>query len=116
MTFETTGRTAPAGQRLTNPAPSVCVTVTFNETAWALAGIPHCPASRNSRGVPAESDGGPYSPLKPLPRVSMTRQGVRATKGRGWAEAAATLSADMDSMPIPWASESDALCADAGDQ
>src|SRR5690242_19214741 len=63
------------------PGPSVFVTVTFNEYAPAVDGIPaHGPdGMTKSRGIPAARGGAPKAPAGP--RVSATRHGVTATKG-----------------------------------
>src|SRR5438876_739659 len=62
-----------------NPGPCVFVTVTFTETAAALAGLPQRPVSVKFRGDPWVRAGGPYAPVKPLPRVSAMRQGGRSS-------------------------------------
>jgi hypothetical protein len=55
----------------------------LKEAAAADAGIPHCPAIVKLRVALAKRAGGPKPQVKPLPRVSATRQGFTAMKGRG---------------------------------
>src|SRR2546429_5359201 len=74
-----------------NPGPCVFVTVTFKETAPALAGMPQRPVSVKFRGDPWARAGGPYAPVKPLPRVSAMRQGVIAMNGRGFVSESAVI-------------------------
>src|SRR5712692_2418472 len=65
------------------PGPAVLVTVTFKETACAVPAMPHWPVRVKFLGIDPGSDGGPYAPVNPLPRVSAIRQGVMAIKGSG---------------------------------
>jgi hypothetical protein len=62
--------------------------------------MPHCPVNVKLRdpAAPAVSDGGPYCPVKPLPRVSAMRQGVIPTKGS--AGVAATAVAESSVTPL----------------
>jgi hypothetical protein len=53
------------------------------ETAWAEAEMPQWPATGKTRGLWVAIEGGPKAPLKPLPRVSASRQGEIATKAMG---------------------------------
>src|SRR4029450_111999 len=77
------------------PAPRVFITVTFNEYACALAGIPGQSESEfrsKFRGTPAASAGGPNPGGNPACRVSTRRQGVMPMKGRGDVDNAAAPS------------------------
>src|SRR5258706_5233953 len=76
-----TGCGAPSGQTEMNPTPLVLVTAMLAETAWAVMGMPQCPATGKTRGVTAIIEGGPKAPVNPLvARVSASRQGVIPTK------------------------------------
>src|SRR6185436_8699734 len=55
----------------------------FNDTACAGPPIPHWPIKTKSRETPAASDGGPYAPVNPLPRVSTIRHGAIPTNDNG---------------------------------
>ena len=77
------GTPPPAGKTRRSPAAPTFNAAKLKDTAAAEAGIPHCPAMVKSRVALARRAGGPKAPVNPLPRVSATRQGVRAMKGRG---------------------------------
>src|SRR5438552_7500844 len=77
-----------------NPGPCVFVTVTFSDTACAVALIPHCPVRTKLRGPPWVRAGGPYGPVNPFPRVSASRHGFRPTKYSGGVGTLASPSAD----------------------
>src|SRR5947207_2656683 len=84
-----------------NPGPCVFVTVTFNETACAVALIPHCPVRTKLRGTPCVKAGEPYGPLNPFPRVSASRHGFRPTKYSGGVGTVSTASAaDGETSPF----------------
>jgi hypothetical protein len=75
------GKEVPEGNATKYPGPAALVTVKFNETAWAVSGMLHCPVIVKSRVELATRDGGPYAPENPDPeRVSATRHGGTATK------------------------------------
>jgi hypothetical protein len=78
-----TGCGAPSGQTDMNPTPLVLVTAMLAETAWAVMGMPQWPATGKTRGDWAPIEGGPKAPVKPLPRVSASRQGAIPTKAIG---------------------------------
>jgi hypothetical protein len=78
-----TGCGSPPGQTEMNPTPLVLVTAMLAETAWAEMGMPQWPPTGKTRGVTALIEGGPKAPLKPLPRVSASRQGGIPTKAIG---------------------------------
>src|SRR5262249_21292022 len=80
---ETRGTEPPAGKTRRSPAPPTSRAPKLNETAAAEAGMLHCPVITKLRVVFAMRDGGPYWPVKPLPLVSASRQGVTPMKGRG---------------------------------
>src|SRR4051794_5409493 len=82
--FDAFGRSPPHGYTVTNPGRSGSVTVTFNDTADASAGIPARPAIGRASTDPAPRD--------PIPRnwpstvdmpgpdlVSNTRAGAKPT-------------------------------------
>src|SRR2546426_7737631 len=84
-----------------NPGPCVLVTVTFNDTACAVALIPHCPVRTKLRGTPPVRAGGPYGPVNPFPRVSASRQGFSPTKCSGGVGTVSTAStADGETSPF----------------
>src|SRR5664280_359157 len=85
FSVETLGVAPPAGKTRRSPRVVGAQTAKLNETAWASEGIPHWPDITNVLCVPPPRiDGGPYPEGNPLvERVSMTRHGVTATKGRG---------------------------------
>src|SRR5260221_12081718 len=66
-----------------NPTPVVLVTARLAEPAWAERGMPQLPATGKTRADWATIAGGPEAPLKALPRVSASRQGVIATDAVG---------------------------------
>jgi hypothetical protein len=68
------GTAIPLGNSFNTPGALPCVTVTFTETALAVAGIPHRPPKANDLCVFAPRAGPPYGP-EGL-RVSSTRHGV----------------------------------------
>src|SRR5512147_2527499 len=80
---ETRGTPPPVGKTLRSPAAPTFSAAKLKETAAAEAGIPHWPEIVKSRVALANRAGGPYCPVKPLPRVSATRHGETAMKGRG---------------------------------
>src|SRR5688500_16623629 len=80
LIVDTAGGVAPVGNTVRLPLEPISATVKLNETAEAVAGTPHWPATVKFRDSLGASAGGPYAPLKPNPRVSATRQGVRAMK------------------------------------
>src|SRR5450756_921550 len=77
---ETSGVTPPAGNTRRSPRVVGRNTAKLNDTACALAGIPHCPVIVKLRWIPPPAiDGGPYPAGNPLvARVSATRHGVSA--------------------------------------
>ena len=75
-----------------SPNVGLFVTVKLNETATAEAGMPQMPVIVKLRVELPPSEGAPYCPVKPKPRVSAPRQGDTATKGRG---AVAVLTASL---------------------
>jgi hypothetical protein len=50
---ETNGSAAPAGKKRRSPAAEGWITVAFNDTAFAEAGIPQTPVRGNVRVEPA---------------------------------------------------------------
>src|SRR4030095_11548725 len=63
LSAEATGAGAPAAKRRKLPAPVVVVTVALTESALTLlAGMPHTPATGNSRSNPQASNGAPRGP------------------------------------------------------
>src|SRR5687768_10443122 len=67
------------------PGAVVFATVMLAETTCAVTGMPHAPATGNTRGWPAARAGGPNGPggNGPLLRVSARRQGAIATSAMG---------------------------------
>src|SRR5438270_6072339 len=96
-----------------NPGPCVFVTVTFKETAPALAGMPQRPVSVKFRGDPWARAGGPYAPVKPLPRVSAMRQGVIAMNGRGFVSESAVIPLVRGGLQLAGADQFGIDCPDA---
>src|SRR6202790_2848798 len=75
---ETTGLARPDGHKVKNAKGPAGTTVTFNEYAAALAGIPQLPAGmRMPRWLAACIEGPPNGPG--ASRVSKTRHGVTGT-------------------------------------
>src|ERR1019366_2220532 len=85
FSVETGGRDCPLGQMVKYPSISPCgTTVTFNEYACAVDGIPHALAGMTkSRLLPPSIAGPPKGPAGL--RVSATRQGVTGTNRSGCA-------------------------------
>src|SRR5438445_7541993 len=77
------GTPPPAGKTRRSPAAATFSAAKLNETAAADTGMPHFPVMVKLRVALAASEGGPYAPEKPPPRVSASRHGVIAMKGRG---------------------------------
>src|SRR5216684_4578437 len=80
---EARGNACPLGHTVRYPRDPWGTTVTLNEYAEALEGIPQALfGMMKSRDVPPTSDGPLKGPLGVF-RVSATRQGVMGTKSRG---------------------------------
>src|SRR5512142_3409956 len=68
----------PWGNAIRFPFRMSVVAPKLKETAATPPGMPHDPPIGKLRLTLPDSPGGPNGPLKPLPRVSATRQGASA--------------------------------------
>src|SRR5512143_2760116 len=100
---EAFGMPVPAGYRTRSPAACGATTVTLTATDFAVAGMPHAPASANVR-VPLAAIAGPPSGATGL-RVSTRRHGVTGCSVDAAGGAAGCQPRWMTSKSLAWIPE-----------